>query len=224
MKYPCNMIRDLLPLYLDEVCSVESKEIIENHLENCPECKSYFRSMAEADKEIEYSISSDAKSEYQKASSLRAVKKRIFHKQIFAAVIAILVLTVISVSTIAILKNTVRMVPYGDNLSVSMVDGSLIGRLYGSEYSRVKIKNISVNQNGQEQRYIFYQIADTAWNDLSTSKNVFSEYVICPKDKSADTVDRVYYYTGDYTGLDSMSGAELQTVIQNATLLWTKDD
>lgn len=223
MKYPCNMIRDLLPLYLDRVCSIESKEIIEKHLENCSECKSYFHSMTEAEQEIDSSILNDAVSEYRKASSFRAVKKRILHKQILTAVLAILVLAVVNASIVGVLKNIVRIVSYENNLSVSMVDGSLIGRLYGSEYSNVRIKNISVQQDGQQLQCIFYQIADTAWNDLSTSQNVFSEYVVCPKEKNADEVDRVYYYTGDYTDLESMSDAELQTVIQNAKLLWKRD-
>jgi len=40
MKIPCNTIRDLLPLYYDEVCSLESRKLIESHIEECQECKS----------------------------------------------------------------------------------------------------------------------------------------------------------------------------------------
>ena len=29
MKYSCNVVQDLLPLYQDNVCSEESKEIVE---------------------------------------------------------------------------------------------------------------------------------------------------------------------------------------------------
>lgn len=34
----CEVIRDLLPLYADDVCSSASKNIIEEHLKECPEC------------------------------------------------------------------------------------------------------------------------------------------------------------------------------------------
>ena len=34
----CEVIRDLLPLYADDVCSGRSRELIEEHLQNCPEC------------------------------------------------------------------------------------------------------------------------------------------------------------------------------------------
>ena len=45
MKKNCNIIRDLLPLYLDDVCSEESKKIVEEHLENCEECKKYLEQL-----------------------------------------------------------------------------------------------------------------------------------------------------------------------------------
>ena len=38
MKTDCNVIRDLLPLYADEVCSSESREIVDEHLAECPAC------------------------------------------------------------------------------------------------------------------------------------------------------------------------------------------
>lgn len=222
MKYPCNLVRDLLPLYLDSVCSAESREIVEKHLESCPECAAYFKSMTEANQEVNVPLPSNAKNECQKASSLRAVKKRIVRKQILTAMAVLAVIFVLTLSVIGILKKSTRVVPYKNNLSVSMVDGSLIGRLYGSEYFNVKIKTIAVNHDGQEQRWAFYCVADTAWNDLVTSDNVFSEYVLCPQEKGADTIDRVYYYTGEYTGLESMNEEEIKAVIQNAELLWEK--
>ena len=39
MKKECNIVKDLLPLYLDDVCSNESKELVLNHLKNCDECQ-----------------------------------------------------------------------------------------------------------------------------------------------------------------------------------------
>ena len=36
---PCGVIRDLLPLYTEELCSEESKALVESHLKNCPDCR-----------------------------------------------------------------------------------------------------------------------------------------------------------------------------------------
>ncbi|MBR2835524.1 MAG: zf-HC2 domain-containing protein [Coriobacteriales bacterium] len=38
MTTDCDVIRDLLPLYADDVCSDASRRIIEEHLLECPEC------------------------------------------------------------------------------------------------------------------------------------------------------------------------------------------
>ena len=38
MKTECEVIRDLLPLYADEVCSEGSRHLIDEHLQECPDC------------------------------------------------------------------------------------------------------------------------------------------------------------------------------------------
>lgn len=35
----CEIIRDLLPLYLDHVCSEKSRQAVEEHLRHCEECR-----------------------------------------------------------------------------------------------------------------------------------------------------------------------------------------
>lgn len=35
----CNIVKDLLPLYIEELCSEDSREYVEKHLEGCVECK-----------------------------------------------------------------------------------------------------------------------------------------------------------------------------------------
>ena len=39
MKMKCEVVRDLLPLYVDGVVSEESRKMIEEHLEECDDCR-----------------------------------------------------------------------------------------------------------------------------------------------------------------------------------------
>ena len=39
----CEIIRDLLPLYIDGLTSIESNQEIEKHLKNCEECQKYYQ-------------------------------------------------------------------------------------------------------------------------------------------------------------------------------------
>lgn len=45
MKYNCDLIKDLLPLYVDEICSDESKKIVEEHLDECLDCRDYLNKL-----------------------------------------------------------------------------------------------------------------------------------------------------------------------------------
>ena len=40
MKTDCEIIRDLLPLYVDDICSEKSRELVYEHLRECAECGS----------------------------------------------------------------------------------------------------------------------------------------------------------------------------------------
>ena len=39
MKTDCGVIRDLLPLYADDACSEASRQAVDEHLEECPDCR-----------------------------------------------------------------------------------------------------------------------------------------------------------------------------------------
>ena len=45
MKYDCDVIKDLLPLYQDNTASSKSKSIVDEHLAECSSCKNYFNKM-----------------------------------------------------------------------------------------------------------------------------------------------------------------------------------
>lgn len=47
MKVSCEIIKDLLPLYHDGVCSKESRAIIEEHLLECDSCRDELQAMEE---------------------------------------------------------------------------------------------------------------------------------------------------------------------------------
>lgn len=41
----CDIVKDLIPSYLDEICSEESKRAVEAHLSQCAECRSHMKSI-----------------------------------------------------------------------------------------------------------------------------------------------------------------------------------
>ena len=57
MNKECEVIRDLLPLYVDDVCSGTSRTLIEEHLQDCPECSAILEKIRK--NEIENNLSEE---------------------------------------------------------------------------------------------------------------------------------------------------------------------
>ena len=45
MKNKCDIVQDLLPLYVDGCCTQSSRELVEEHLQECAACKQVFGEM-----------------------------------------------------------------------------------------------------------------------------------------------------------------------------------
>ena len=49
MKIDCKIIEDLVPLYLDEVCSEESRKAVDTHIEKCENCRKLVKGNTEVE-------------------------------------------------------------------------------------------------------------------------------------------------------------------------------
>lgn len=88
MSYPCGIIRDLLPLYLDEVCNEESREAVEGHLIECEACKKYYEAMKSVEGFIEKK--NENLEDMRMADSLKKVKNKINQKTRMVLLCAVL--------------------------------------------------------------------------------------------------------------------------------------
>ena len=48
-KVTCDVIKDLIPLYVDDVLSEDSKTLVDEHLSGCAGCMDYYNSLKEPD-------------------------------------------------------------------------------------------------------------------------------------------------------------------------------
>lgn len=89
----CGIIRDLLPLYHDGVCSPESRAEVEEHLKTCPECRAVLAAMDAPLPEVEKAAADDAAAVKKLSSAWKRDKRRAWWKGalIAAAVCAALV-------------------------------------------------------------------------------------------------------------------------------------
>lgn len=95
MKIPCEVIRDLLPLYHDRVCSAESGRMVEEHLKVCEECGKELQ-MMDAQLDVRPAHTGERKAAAAASEAWRRGKRRAFRKgaAIGAAVLLALLILV----------------------------------------------------------------------------------------------------------------------------------
>lgn len=85
-RIPCNVNKDLLPLYVDNVCSEESKGMVEEHLAGCEECRGYYDALREGIPEEKIAeekeeLLSEEKMREAEVSVIKGAKKEISKNQ-----------------------------------------------------------------------------------------------------------------------------------------------
>ena len=78
-KKSCELIKDLLPLYVDDVCSEESRKMVTEHLASCGNCRDELNKM-----KTELNITEKADKDIK---AFRKIKRRLFIGKIIAALI-----------------------------------------------------------------------------------------------------------------------------------------
>ena len=91
----CKIICDLLPMYIDEVCSDETKEVVEEHLKTCSECRREYEQM-KAEISLNEAEDLDEKELMKKGKEtmMEYVKDKVYRKWILGDTILNLLLSV----------------------------------------------------------------------------------------------------------------------------------
>ena len=98
MKNECNVVRDILPLFLENMVSDETAEAIKEHFEVCPECASEFEAL-KMGKKIEKVSPEIVDFEAEVLKSIKNIRKKLRKKvfrvgSVIAAVFASVLITV----------------------------------------------------------------------------------------------------------------------------------
>ena len=102
----CNVIRDLLPLYADKVCSEDSKEMVEEHLAECNECK----------QELEDYCYNTGIDEVSTDVVMKNFKKKMGKKNFIKVIVSVLLCLIVGFGGYYILFVPEYVVPYHDGL------------------------------------------------------------------------------------------------------------
>ena len=101
---PCGVIRDLLPLYTEDLCSEESRALVDNHIINCPDCRRVKESMKKTEP-----LPVDS------GGGLKKIKRELINRKLRTAAMAALLVFVLLVSFFSWYSKP-EYYPYSENL------------------------------------------------------------------------------------------------------------
>ncbi|SCY77264.1 zf-HC2 domain-containing protein [Alkaliphilus peptidifermentans] len=181
MKVKCNVIRDILPLYLENMISDDSCAMIEEHTEQCQECKIYLDEMKTFNK-----IPVDTNT-----SPLLKIKSKLHKKKIQTVIFSMMLSVMILVITIAFLTAP-DYIPYSeDSVTINEIGNGSVIAIFEDTVSGYDISSYNEDDN---TGYVYHITTwDSIWNRY-INKSRANNTILNLNDEN---VAAVYYYQTD---------------------------
>lgn len=158
MKNECDLVKDLLFSYNDNILSTTSKDLVEKHLQECDECKKFLEEIKQ---------DSNEEKQVKEIDFLRSIKKNINKKNIIILVIFVF-LIIIVLFNIQVYKNY--------NAVASTMEVYLQDDVTEEQIENIKNKIIEKSDN-LELEYVSKEKAlERFKNNLDENKNLLNDF------------------------------------------------
>lgn len=193
----CEIIRDILPLYVDEAVSEDTKDLVEEHLFTCEACREEAELMK---KTMVLPVHKDVRT-LDKEMLKKWSHKWLTRKVLIAAVSVLATLgTAAGIYSALVLPEL--FIPYDEQkFQILEENGKLYAEYLGDCYDGIKgIEPITMDVNGKKQTIVCFYYYNSPWSRYLEPKMI-SEKKKTEMDRrwflgDADKVEQVYY--GEY--------------------------
>ena len=218
----CEIIRDLLPLYCDGLCSEASRQEIEAHTAQCEGCRTCLTEMKGED----VPVSLPDLEQGTEVRVLRGVKKKFSHRRRRAVLLTAVVMLLFSFALVGA-ADVQQPVPYTDGLVTAELAVDEVIDLYyhGGNYD--SFHGFSRDVDGRNAVFLYFDrtilsnVTPPGENHLCIGNGLLTDFKTACYQVDRE-VDAVYYLVGDYVELPGLSQAEFAQVMEGAVLLWER--
>ncbi|WP_273128263.1 zf-HC2 domain-containing protein [Bacillus weihaiensis] len=179
MTVTCNIIRDVLPLYLENMCSDDSSKMIEEHVAHCQDCQIYLKEMKNSHEMPPIDMD---------MSPFRKIKSTLRRKKFLTVIFSMMLSIIVVMITIAFLTAP-EYIPFSENsVEIKQIDNGSVIASFDDSVSGYKISSYPADDNSG---YI-YDITtwDSIWHKYIT-KSRTNNTILNPNN---ERVAAVYYY------------------------------
>ena len=181
MKNECNIIRDILPLYLENMVSADTRQFVDEHIIQCPECK---KELELAKKDV--SIEEHSQDENNPSKAMKKIKREIKKKRVATGILSAVISAIVVILLFSYLTAP-EYLPYTEPFDIitASENNGAVSLSFNGEYK------LSQRESGVYSISLY----DTAWNKLFgiTKSQVIS---INP---NGERVNTIYYVSNGET-------------------------
>lgn len=233
MKLPCYLVRDLLPLYKDEVCEPETAADVREHLEGCTDCRTLWEALQTA-APLEEAV--DHAKAQEQAAALRRVKHTQQKKRVQTILVTLLVVILLGGGGLGLYFHAVETYLEYPQESILGVEEEPI-----SEQWRIRGKGIVLKLDSTVQTSIQWsQVLNTPKGDVMVFTLGRSQWDVWTRAQWSDDSYEILLYTEAMDGMEAMErlkavyylpysefeswiDSESRLVPEDAVLLWQRD-
>lgn len=186
MNNKCNLIKDILPLYVEDMVSTDTREFVSEHLEHCAECRAEFEHIR---KPAKFIPDTDI-------VPLKKIKKELFIKRLQTIFFTAILACAIVVVAFGILTSP-NFFPYSDSL-VNVIDSPNENIIIAFD-NKVTGYSCIKEFNSETETEVFRINAWTTTWDLYSSNRGKQNMVI-----SSDTKNKIQIFYAQNDGSEDM--------------------
>lgn len=181
MRISCEVIRDLLPLYVEGIASEDSQMLVEEHLESCSNCAKELEYMK---KQLENVLHTDVY-----VRSLKKVKKALFKKKLQTIIFTVMLTLTVAAVIIANLTAP-NYIPYSPDLLhiTEKNDGTVLVEF------RDDVSGYNLYRSKAERDESEYEYDIVAWNSYWNRYIIKSGVQNVVLNPDGEKVSAVYYF------------------------------
>ncbi len=219
MRLSCDVIQDLLPLYVDSACSGDSTKLVEGHMAECEVCKQAYDAMKSEGKAEEL-VQSEEFRNRQTDSAKKVKKKWSRSKKLFlllgiiigGVLVYVLAHALLMFGVVGLLvfdSATTKVKVFDDVAKYSTYIGEDSHMEYGSKRSGqfgIFPEEITLQMYVQDFQYVYYNPWDPQYVSYLTveykDKEAFEKELVRLREKGVEAYEGIYSVTGEPTGYD----------------------
>ena len=140
MKNECSVVRDILPLYAENMVSEDTAESIKEHLENCPDCREELEKLLEPVSVEPVSVEPEIDID---AEPLKRLKKALLMKKVKTILCTAAVMLALVLSAISFLTTPEYFTYTPDLVAVTEGENGIVTLSFSSKVTNYKLQQIT---------------------------------------------------------------------------------